>query len=261
MADVLDPRMLLRGYGAGIFPMSDSRDAPDIFWVEPRERAIIPLDGFRCSRRLARTIRSDTFEVRLDTAFHEVVRACAERDETWINETIERATLGLHAAGHAHSVECWRDGRLVGGLYGVRLGGAFFGESMFSTERDASKVALAHLVARMKLAGFQLLDCQFMTEHLASMGAVTVSRDDYLDRLDQALGAGGGAGAGSGASGSPSLGGGSPPSSPLLWPLPTLDDPGRAAGAAAPSGKLIVQLLGQASNTGCSTTLSDGDSA
>ena len=246
MAEVLDPRMLLRGYGAGIFPMADSREAPDIFWVEPRERAIIPLDGFHLSKSLARTLRRETYEVRLDTAFHAVVRACAEREETWINETIERATLGLHAAGHAHSVECWKEGELVGGLYGVRLGGAFFGESMFSKARDASKVALAHLVARMIAGGFRLLDCQFMTEHLASLGAIAVSRGDYLDLLDQALGSadGGGGGTGSGASGSPSVAGGSVPS---LGAVATLEDPGRAAGAGSPSGKLIVQLLGQAS--------------
>ena len=254
MAEVLDPRMLLRGYGAGIFPMADSRDAPDIFWVEPRERAIIPLDGFHLSKSLARTIRREPYDIRLDTAFHEVVRACAERDETWINETIERATLGLHAAGHAHSIECWRDGELVGGLYGVRLGGAFFGESMFSKARDASKIALAHLVARMKAGGFRLLDCQFMTEHLASMGAVTISRENYLDLLDSALAVqassegGVGDAIGAGASGSADEPSSVPSSgSPSLGTVAMLDDPGRAAGAGSPSGKLIVQLLGQAS--------------
>lgn len=256
MAEVLDPRMLLRGYGAGIFPMADSREAPDIFWVEPRERAIIPLDGFRCSKSLARTIRREIYDVRLDTSFAEVVRACAARPETWINETIERATLGLHAAGHAHSVECWQGSELVGGLYGVRLGGAFFGESMFSTARDASKVALAHLVARMKAGGFKLLDCQFMTDHLASLGAITVTRADYLDRLDEALmaqassaGAAGGVG-GTGASGStvtPSSSLSSSNNPPSLDSIAMLDDPDLGGGGGEPSGKLIVQLLGQAS--------------
>ncbi|WP_338112477.1 leucyl/phenylalanyl-tRNA--protein transferase [Sphingomicrobium nitratireducens] len=244
MADVLDPRMLLRGYGAGIFPMADSRDAPDIFWVEPRERAIIPLDGFRLSKSLARTLRREPFDVRLDTAFHDVLRCCAARSETWINETIERATLGLHAAGHAHSVECWKDGELVGGLYGVRLGGAFFGESMFSIATDASKVALAHLVARMKAGGFALLDCQFMTDHLASLGAIAVGRDEYLERLAQALSSGTSGASDASALGVSSAGASSPPS---LVALDRLDDPVRAAGAAGPSGKLIVQLLGQTS--------------
>ncbi|MBW0144566.1 leucyl/phenylalanyl-tRNA--protein transferase [Sphingomicrobium clamense] len=263
MAEVLDPRMLLRGYGAGIFPMADSRDAPDILWVEPRERAVIPLDGFHLSRSLARTIRREVYDVRIDTAFADVVRGCAARPETWINETIERATLGLHAAGHAHSIECWLGDRLVGGVYGVRLGGAFFGESMYSDARDASKVALAHLVARMKVGGFKLLDCQFMTDHLASLGAVAVPRERYLDLLDQALSAGSATGSGAGASGSGVSSGSSPAASPSpsLGAVAMLDDPGRRAGGGSPSGKLIVQLLGQASNTGCSTTLSDGDSA
>ena len=143
MSAPLDPRLLLKGYAAGIFPMADSRNAGDIFWVEPRRRAILPLDGFHCSHSLARRLRSGRFTVTRDTAFEEVMLTCADRDETWINRDIERATLGLHAAGHAHSVECWHDGVLVGGLYGVRLGRAFFGESMFSRMTDASKVALA----------------------------------------------------------------------------------------------------------------------
>ena len=144
--------MLLRGYAAGIFPMADSRDAGDIFWVEPRNRAIIPLSGFHLSRSLAKRLKSGVFKVTRDRAFHEVLLACADRDETWINADIERATLGLHAVGHAHSVECWHEGELVGGLYGVKLGRAFFGESMFSRKTDASKVALAWLVARLKPA-------------------------------------------------------------------------------------------------------------
>src|SRR5215212_5999218 len=184
----LDPRLLLRGYAAGIFPMADSRDADDIFWVEPKNRAIIPLDRFHVSRSLARALRQGRFNVTRDQAFAEVMRGCAEREETWINGEIERATLGLHAAGHAHSIECWRGEDLVGGVYGVRLGRAFFGESMFSRATDASKVALAWLVARLRVGHFTLLDCQFMTAHLASLGAVTVSRDDYVALLSGALG-------------------------------------------------------------------------
>ena len=200
----LDPRILLRGYAAGIFPMADSRDADEIFWVEPRTRAILPLRRFRPSRSLVRRIRRDQFSVTCNTAFAEVVRACATRDETWINADIERATLGLHAAGQAHSIECWHGQgehrELVGGLYGVRLGRAFFGESMFSLRTDASKVALAWLVARLRLGHFLLLDCQFMTDHLASLGAISVKRDLYVALLSGALGSGSAAGASTAAS-------------------------------------------------------------
>ncbi len=241
----LDPRLLLRGYAAGIFPMADSRDADDIFWVEPRNRAIIPLDAFHVSRSLARTLRRGVFTVSRDRAFPQVIRACAEREETWINAEIERATLGLHAAGHAHSIECWFEGELVGGLYGVRLGRAFFGESMFSRMTDASKVALAWLVARLRLGHFNLLDCQFMTPHLASLGAVAVAREAYIELLSGALGT---------ATGGVSEGGGAAAGSVAL-PRPefgALDDlleaEGAAgAGAAGPAGKLIAQLLGQTS--------------
>ena len=240
----LDPRLLLRGYAAGIFPMADSRDADDIFWVEPRQRAVIPLDGFRLSRSLARALRRGRFTVTRDRAFGEVIRACAERPETWINAEIERATLGLHAAGHAHSIECWSGDQLVGGLYGVRLGRAFFGESMFSRMTDGSKVALAWLVARLRLGHFTLLDCQFMTPHLASLGAVTVARDAYVELLSAALGTGaGGVSVGGVAAGSVAL----PP--PEFGALDArLEAEGAAgAGAAGPAGKLIVQLLGQTS--------------
>src|SRR3954453_16228015 len=146
----LDPRLLLQGYASGIFPMADSRDASELFWVEPRERAIIPLDGFHFSRSLRRTIRSGRFVVTRDRDFAGVIAGCADRDETWINAELEHAMLALHGSGHAHSVEVWRDGALVGGLYGVSLGRAFFGESMFSRATDASKVAMAWLVARLK---------------------------------------------------------------------------------------------------------------
>ena len=184
---LIDPDLLLRAYSIGVFPMSDSRDAADLFWVEPRKRAILPIDGFHLSRSLRKTLRAGAFEVRRDTAFAEVIRLCAGRDETWINDEIERSFVRLHELGHAHSIECRQDGVLVGGLYGVRLGGAFFGESMFSTRTDASKVALAWLVARLKVGGFRLLDCQFMTEHLRSLGAIEMSQKEYLALLASAL--------------------------------------------------------------------------
>ena len=259
----LDPRLLLQCYAAGIFPMADSRDAAELFWVEPRTRAIIPLHRFHLSRSLRRSIRSGKFEVTRDRAFGRVIRACANRDETWINAEIESAMLALHATGHAHSIEVWTAGdtprRLVGGLYGVRLGRAFFGESMFSTERDASKVALAWLVARLKVGGFTLLDCQFMTEHLASLGAVRVSRADYVALLSAALGGGGSAGVVLG--GSAGSGSGAPvlvdPSGPVSDPpagaapeflaLDRLLDATGVAGVPAPAGYVIAQLLGQAS--------------
>ena len=184
---VIDPDLLLRAYSIGVFPMSDSRDAAEVFWVEPRRRAILPIDGFQMSRSLRKTIRSGAFQVTADAAFGEVVRCCAEREETWINAQIEESFAELHRLGHAHSIECWQEDRLVGGLYGVKLGAAFFGESMFSAARDASKVALAWLVARLKVGGFRLLDCQFMTDHLRSLGAVEISQKDYVALLSAAL--------------------------------------------------------------------------
>jgi leucyl/phenylalanyl-tRNA--protein transferase len=248
MSEGLDPRMLLRGYAAGIFPMADSRDAGDIFWVEPRNRAIIPLESFHLSRSLVKRVRSGCFTVTRDRAFHDVLLACAERDETWINKVIERATLGLHAVGHAHSIECWHEGNLVGGLYGVKLGRAFFGESMFSRMADASKVALAWLVARLLVGHFTLLDCQFMTPHLASLGAMTVSRDRYVGLLTTALSAGAGGGVSTGSvplpTGDSPVEGVPPPDFEALDRL--LEDAG-AAGAAGPAGQLIAQLLGQTS--------------
>ena len=171
--------------------MADARHDARVFLVEPARRGVIPLESFRISRRLARTVRSDRFTVRLDTAFPQVIAGCAAprpgRMETWINRTIEGLCLELFERGRAHSVETWLDGRLAGGLYGVALGGAFFGESMFSAERDASKVALVHLVARLRLAGFTLLDTQFMTDHLASFGAVEIAKADYRGLLTNAL--------------------------------------------------------------------------
>lgn len=186
-----DARDLLECYARGVFPMADARDDERVFLIDPERRGIIPLDGLHVSRRLARTVRADPYEIRTDTAFHQVVLACAapgpERTETWINHTIEALYVRLHELGFAHSVECWKDGELVGGLYGVSLQGAFFGESMFSRARDASKVALTHLVARLIIGGYRLLDAQFMTEHLSQFGALEVSRTDYHRRLGRAL--------------------------------------------------------------------------
>jgi|SRR5690606_2953678 leucyl/phenylalanyl-tRNA--protein transferase len=184
------PQELLGCYARGVFPMADAREDDRIFLIDPERRGVIPLDRFHISRRLARTVRSDPFEIRIDTAFSKVVEACATaegRAETWINRPIERMYADLFALGHAHSVECWRNDELVGGLYGVSLRGAFFGESMFSRARDASKVALVHLVARLKMTGFVLLDAQFMTEHLAQFGAEEISRAEYQRRLVAAL--------------------------------------------------------------------------
>jgi leucyl/phenylalanyl-tRNA---protein transferase len=187
----LDLDLLLRAYANGIFPMADARDDPETFWVEPKTRAILPLDAFNLSRSLTKTIRQDRFTVTTDTAFAQVIALCADATEdravTWINPEIEQAFLELHARGDAHSVECWQDGTLVGGLYGLAQGRAFCGESMFSRATDASKVALAWLVARMRIGGFQLLDCQFMTEHLASLGVIEISQKQYLKKLHEAL--------------------------------------------------------------------------
>lgn len=167
--------------------MAESRDDPDVFWVDPRTRGVLPLDGFRISRSLARTIRRGGFRISFDTAFARVIDGCAARDETWINATIRRLCLSLHALGSAHSVEVWEGGDLVGGVYGLTLGGAYFGESMFSARNDASKVGLAYLVDRLRGAGFVLFDTQFITPHLASLGAVEIPRVEYRSRLAAAL--------------------------------------------------------------------------
>jgi leucyl/phenylalanyl-tRNA--protein transferase len=190
-ASEITPDVLLRAYACGIFPMAESADDPTLFWVEPEMRGVIPLDGFRVSSRLARTIRSDAFTVTVNTAFKAVIAGCAAptegREDTWINNRIRELYVGLHQLGHCHSVEAWQDGELVGGLYGVSLGRAFFGESMFHTARDASKVALAHLVARLIAGGFELLDTQYVTEHLRSFGALEIPRRRYRALLDQAI--------------------------------------------------------------------------
>ena len=184
---------LIDCYRRGMFPMADSRRDAAMFLVDPARRGVLPLDAFHISRRLARTVRSDRFDIRVDTAFDAVIEACAAprpgRLETWINGAIQALVSELFARGQAHSVEAWRDGVLAGGLYGIAIGGAFFGESMFSAERDASKVALTHLAARLRLGGFRLLDTQFITEHLASFGAVEISRAAYAGRLAGALAA------------------------------------------------------------------------
>ena len=188
----LTPAILLQAYAAGIFPMAESADDPELFWVDPTRRGIIPLDGLHVPRRLKRMLRRGGFEVRCDTAFAAVMRGCAEASETrpstWINDEIVRLYTGLFARDMAHSVECWHDGELVGGLYGVSLGAAFFGESMFSRASEASKVALVHLVARLRLGGYRLLDTQFVTPHLAQFGAVEISRARYHRLLAEALG-------------------------------------------------------------------------
>ena len=185
------PEVLLRAYACGIFPMSDSADDPGLFWVEPEERGVIPLDGFRIASRLARTVRSDVFTVTVNTAFKRVIAECAApkagRDDTWINQRIRDLYGALHEMGHAHSVEVWDGDALVGGLYGVSLGRAYFGESMFHHARDASKVALVHLVARLMAGGFKLLDTQYVTEHLRQFGATEVPRERYRKLLDAAL--------------------------------------------------------------------------
>ncbi|WP_429023006.1 leucyl/phenylalanyl-tRNA--protein transferase [Bradyrhizobium sp. I1.14.4] len=187
----ITPEVLLRAYACGIFPMAESADDPTLFWVEPELRGVIPFDGFRVASRLARTVRSDVFTVTVDTAFKAVIAGCAApqpgRDDTWINKRIRDLYLGLYTSGYCHSVEVWQDDNLVGGLYGVSLGRAFFGESMFHTERDASKVALVHLVARLIAGGFELLDTQYVTEHLKTFGAVEIPRRRYRALLDKAI--------------------------------------------------------------------------
>lgn len=187
----LTPELLIRAYAAGIFPMAESGDDPELFWVDPVRRGILPLDGFHLPRRLARTVRAERFEISCDRDFVTVMRSCAEatseRPQTWINDEILRVYSALHECGTAHSVEARLEGALVGGLYGVALGGAFFGESMFSRVTDASKVALAHLVVKLKQGGFRLLDTQFVTEHLQRFGAIEISRARYRRLLAEAL--------------------------------------------------------------------------
>lgn len=190
MIDVT-PDLLLRAYRAGLFPMAETRHGSRLYWLDPELRGVLPLDGFHLSKRLLRTTLSNQYEVTSDTAFAAVVANCAAaapgRQDTWINADIERLFGALHRLGHAHSIESRQDGVLVGGLYGVSVGGVFFGESMFSKARDASKVALVHLVARMRLGGYTLLDTQFVTSHLAQFGADEIPREDYKAKLAAAV--------------------------------------------------------------------------
>jgi leucyl/phenylalanyl-tRNA--protein transferase len=239
----LDPDLVLRAYAMGVFPMADHRLTSSVYWVEPKLRGVLPLDAFHLSRSLRKTIQAERFRVTVDTEFERIVRLCAEsatdRPDTWINGPIERVFVELHRRGFAHSIECWDGRRLAGGLYGLALGRAFFGESMVTRVRDASKVALAHLVARLKAGGFTLLDCQFQTDHLSTLGVVEVSSDDYIALLGAALGE---TSAGL-ALGEPSVDGD-------FFALDRgLEDP--AEGAATVSGplsrKVIAQLLGHTS--------------
>jgi leucyl/phenylalanyl-tRNA--protein transferase len=190
-APEITPQILLHAYASGVFPMSDGADDPDLYWVEPRIRGIMPLDDFHIPKRLARTMRSGRFVLKVDTAFEQVLDACAGggayRPSTWINARIRALYTELFAMGHCHSVETWLDGQLVGGLYGVSLGAAFFGESMFHTATDASKVALVHLVTRLRAGGYQLLDTQFQTEHLAQFGTIEVPKLAYRKLLKAAM--------------------------------------------------------------------------
>ncbi|MCV2888542.1 leucyl/phenylalanyl-tRNA--protein transferase [Ruegeria aquimaris] len=183
----LSPELLLHGYSVGIFPMAEHRNDPEVFWVDPLRRGVFPLNGFHLSRSLARRIRRGEYHVSFDHDFAGVLQGCADRAETWINPEISDSYQALHRLGHAHSVEVWQGSTLAGGVYGVVLGAAFFGESMFSRRTDASKVALAYLIDRLRLTGFQLFDTQFLTAHLASLGAVEITRAEYRRRLEKAL--------------------------------------------------------------------------
>jgi leucyl/phenylalanyl-tRNA--protein transferase len=257
----ITPQVLLKAYACGIFPMAESAEDNALYWIEPERRGILPLDRVHIPRSLARTIRRGGFEVKVDNDFEAVIDGCAAprsgRRSTWINGRIRGLYRELFALGHCHTVEVWQDGELIGGLYGVHLGRAFFGESMFSKARDASKIALVYLVARLKYGGFTLLDTQFVTGHLARFGAIEVSRDEFQRLLEGALGTAQGRGAGpsgaSGAAASPgSAGGGggagSAAGAGASW--------GAGAFALLPSdagGALVLQLVSQTSNTGCST--------
>jgi leucyl/phenylalanyl-tRNA--protein transferase len=187
----ITPQILLKAYAAGIFPMAESADDNSLYWIDPEQRGVFPFEAFHVSRRLQRTVRAQPFDVRINTSFDEMLDGCSKsrpgRTTTWINARIRALYGQLFRMGFCHTVECWKDGKLVGGLYGVHIGGAFFGESMFSLESDASKVALVYLVARLKAGGFTLLDTQFITPHLETMGAQEVDRDVYHERLEMAL--------------------------------------------------------------------------
>lgn len=259
----ITPQVLLKAYACGIFPMAESADDNALYWIEPERRGILPLDRAHIPRSLARTIRRGGFEVKIDNDFEAVIEGCAApragRRSTWINARISSLYRELFVLGHCHTVEVWKDGALVGGLYGVHLGRAFFGESMFSRVRDASKIALVYLIARLKYGGFTLLDTQFVTGHLARFGAIEVSRDRFQRLLETALapapgfapgfapvgaGGAGGAAAGAGMAGAAAGAGGSSGSvSGSTFSALALDAPAEA----------VLQLVSQTSNTGCST--------
>jgi leucyl/phenylalanyl-tRNA--protein transferase len=252
VAQIIEPDLLMMAYRSGIFPMADARDDPEIFWVEPRRRAILPLDGFNCSRSLARTLRRGRFTVTCNADFGAVMLACAaprrESGETWISARIEASYHRLHELGRAHSIECWQDGALVGGLYGVGFDRVFCGESMFSRVPDASKVALAWLVAALRRGGAELLDCQFMTDHLASLGAIEISQARYLALLQAAQRSTEGAaalGAGDGAAEGVAEGDGAGLALPAAFGA-LLGD-AAAAGLSSSPGNFIAQSLTQTS--------------
>jgi len=266
----ITPLVLLKAYACGIFPMAESAEDNALYWIEPERRGILPLDRVHVPNRLARTIRQGGFEVKIDNDFDGVIEGCAApragRRSTWINGRIRSLYRELFAMGHCHTVEVWQEDKLVGGLYGVHLGRAFFGESMFSRVRDASKIALVYLVARLKYGGFELLDTQFLTEHLARFGVIEVSRAEFQRSLEGALaggvglglglatGAGAAAAGGASAAGAASGAGGAAPGAPS----------GAAAFAslgADVTGVGVLQLVSQTSKTGCSTALSPGLSA
>jgi leucyl/phenylalanyl-tRNA---protein transferase len=251
----ITPQVLLKAYACGIFPMAESAEDNALYWIEPERRGILPLDRVHVPKRLARSIRRGSFEVKVDHDFEAVIEGCAAprsgRRSTWINGRIRGLYRELFALGHCHTIEVWQDGALVGGLYGVHLGRAFFGESMFSRARDASKIALIYLVARLKYGGFTLLDTQFVTGHLARFGAIEVSREEFQRLLEAALGGVVAQGSGSGSSGAAASSGGG-------------GSAGSAAGAGASGGAfaalpegaggaLVLQLVSQTSKTGCST--------
>jgi leucyl/phenylalanyl-tRNA---protein transferase len=250
----ITPQVLLKAYACGIFPMAESAEDNALYWIEPERRGILPLDRAHVPRRLARSIRGGGFEVRIDYDFDAIIDGCAApragRRSTWINGRIRSLYADLFALGHCHTVEVWEDGELLGGLYGVHLGRAFFGESMFSEARDASKIALVYLIARLKYGGFVLLDTQFVTGHLARFGAIEVGRGEFQRLLEGALycgGAGGraadrfgAAGAGAGGAAAGAVAGGAAAAEFSLLP----------AGATGPE---VLQLVSQTSNTGCST--------
>jgi leucyl/phenylalanyl-tRNA---protein transferase len=265
----ITPQVLLKAYACGIFPMAESAEDNALYWIEPERRGILPLDRVHVPKRLARTIRKGGFEVRIDQNFEEVIDGCAAprsgRRSTWINGRIRNLYRELFALRHCHTVEVWQDGQLTGGLYGVHLGRAFFGESMFSRARDASKIALVYLIARLKYGGFTLLDTQFVTGHLARFGAIEVSREEFQRFLEAALaggfaqGSGSGAAAAGGAAGGFGAGGASAAAGGVSAggaSAASAGGAGAAAFALLPEGvgaEGVLQLVSQTSKTGCST--------